>query len=129
MVLNTSPTSGADLSVQMSATPEPISVTQNLTYTVQAINAGPQDATNFVLKDTLPTGMNFVSATSSQGSCAQANLVVTCTTTKLVSGSSMVATVVAVPTATGSAAVSANVSATEPDPSLGNNSASANFSQ
>jgi uncharacterized repeat protein (TIGR01451 family) len=124
VVLNTTPTSGADLSVQLSATPEPVSVTQNLTYTVQAINEGPQDATNFVLRDTLPVGVNFVSAKSNQGSCAQANLVVTCSTSKLVSGDNMVATVVVVPTATGSASSSANTSASETDPFLGNNSAS-----
>jgi len=124
VVLSTSPTSGADLSVQLSATPEPVSVTQNLTYTVQAINAGPQDATNFVLKDTLPAGVNFASATSNQGSCTQANLVVTCSASKLVSGGNIVATLVVVPTATGSANASANASASETDPSLGNNSAS-----
>ena len=124
VVLNTTPASGADLSVRISATPEPVSVTQNLTYTLQAINAGPQDATNFVLKGTLPAGVNYVSATSNQRSCAQANLVVTCSASKLVSGDNMVATLVVVPTATGSANVSANASASETDPSLGNNSAS-----
>jgi len=124
VVLNTTPASGADLSVRLSATPEPVSVTQNLTYTVQTINAGPQDATNFVLKGTLPAGVNFVSAKSDQGSCAQANLVVTCSANKVVSGGDMVATLVVVPTATGSANVSANASASETDPSLGNNSAS-----
>jgi uncharacterized repeat protein (TIGR01451 family) len=124
VVLNTTPASGADLSVWLSATPEPVSVTQNLTYTLQAINAGPQDATNFVLKGTLPAGVNYVSATSNQGSCAQANLVVTCSASKVVSGGDMVTTLVVVPTAAGSANVSANASASETDPSLGNNSAS-----
>ena len=124
VVLNTSPTSGADLSVRISATPEPVSVTQNLTYTLEAINAGPQDATNFVLEGTLPAGVNFASATSNQGSCTQANLVVRCSASKLVSGGNIVATLVVVPTATGSANVSANASASETDPSLGNNSAS-----
>jgi uncharacterized repeat protein (TIGR01451 family) len=124
VVLNTTPASGADLSVRLSATPEPVSVTQNLTYTLQAINAGPQDATNFMLKGTLPAGVNYVSATSNQGSCTQANLVVTCSASKLVSGDNIVATLVVVPTATGSANVSANASASETDPSLGNNSAS-----
>jgi uncharacterized repeat protein (TIGR01451 family) len=124
VVLNTTPASGADLSVRLSATPEPVSVTQDLTYSVQAINAGPQDATNFVLKGTLPAGVNFVSAKSDQGSCTQANLVVTCGASKLVSGGSIVATVVMVPTVTGSASVSTNASASETDPSLGDNSAS-----
>jgi uncharacterized repeat protein (TIGR01451 family) len=124
VLLNTSATSGSDLSARISATPEPVSVTQNLTYTVQAINSGPQDATNMVLKNTLPAGVNFASATSNEGSCAQANLVVTCNVSKLVSGDSLTATIVVIPTTTGSADDRASTSATETDTLLGNNSAS-----
>ncbi len=124
VMLNTSATSGSDLLARISATPEPVSVTQNLTYTVQALNSGPQDATNMVLKNTLPAGVNFVSATSNEGSCAQANLVVTCSISKLVSGDSLAASIVVIPTATGSADDTASASATETDTLLGNNSAS-----
>jgi uncharacterized repeat protein (TIGR01451 family) len=123
VMLNTSPTSGADLSVQIGAAPEPVSVTQHLTYTIQAINSGPQDATNVMLKETLPAGANFVSATSSQGSCTQASLVVTCTISKFVSGDSASAKIVVVPTVTGSATDSASLTATESDPISANNSA------
>jgi uncharacterized repeat protein (TIGR01451 family) len=124
VMLNTSSISGADLSVQISATPEPVSVTQNLTYTIQAVNSGPQDATNMVLKNTLPASVNFVSATSNKGSCAQANLVVTCNISKLVSGDNLAATLVVIPTAKGSVDDTASASATETDSLLGNNSAS-----
>jgi uncharacterized repeat protein (TIGR01451 family) len=124
VMLNTSATSGSDLSTRISATPEPVSVTQNLTYTVQAINSGPQDATNMVLKNTLPAGVNFASATSNEGSCAQANFVVTCNISKLVSGDSLTASIVVIPTATGSADDTASASAMETDTLLGNNSAS-----
>lgn len=124
VMLNTSATSGSDLSARISATPEPVSVTQNLTYMVQAINSGPQDATNMVLKNTLPAGVNFISATSSQGSCTQANLVVTCNISKLVSGDSLTASIIVIPTATGSADDTASASATETDTLLANNSAS-----
>lgn len=124
VMLNTSATSGSDLSARISATPEPVSVTQNLTYTVQAINSGPQDATNMVLKNTLPAGVNFISATSNEGSCAQANLVVTCNISKFVSGDGLTASIVVIPTATGSADDTASASATETDTLSGNNSAS-----
>ena len=124
VMLNTSSTPGADLSVQVSATPEPVSVTQNLTYTVRAINSGPQDATSIVLKNTLPAGVNFVSATTNQGSCTQADLVVTCNINKLVSGDSLTASIVVIPTATGSVDDTASASATETDAFLGNNNAS-----
>ena len=123
VMLNTSATSGSDLSAQISATPEPVSVTQNLTYTVQVINSGPQDATNMVLKNTLPTGVNVISATSNEGSCAQANLDVTCNISELVSGDSLTASIVVIPTVAGSADDSASVSSTETDTLLGNNTA------
>src|SRR4029077_4136785 len=124
VMMNTSAISGADLSAQISATPEPVSVTQNLTYTIQTINSGPQDATNMVLMNTLPASVNFVSATSNQGTCAQANLVVTCNISKLVSGDNLAATIVVIPTAKGSVDDTASASATETDSLLGNNSAS-----
>ncbi len=124
IAVNMSPTSGADLSVQVKAGPEPVSVTQNLTYTIPVINSGPQDATNVTLKDTLLAGVNFVSATITQGSCTQASLVVTCNVAKLVSGDAAVATIVVVPTTTGTASNTASVSATESDLVSGNNGAS-----
>jgi len=123
VMLNTSPTTGADLSVQISATPEPVSITQQLTYTVQAINSGPEDATNVTLKNTLPSGMNFVSANISQSNCTQASLVVTCTLSKFVSGDSTTLKMVVVPSVTGTAADTASISGTESDPTGANNSA------
>jgi uncharacterized repeat protein (TIGR01451 family) len=98
-------------------------VTQKLTYTVQAINSGPEDATNVTLKNTLPAGMNFVSANISQSSCAQASLVVTCTLSKFVSGDSATLTMVVVPSAPGTATDSASISGPESDPLTGNNDA------
>jgi uncharacterized repeat protein (TIGR01451 family) len=94
-----------------------------LTYTVQAINSGPEDANNVVLKNTLPTGMNFVSANISQSSCAQASLIVTCTLSKFVSGDSATLTMVVVPSAAGTAADSTTISGSESDPLTGNNDA------
>jgi len=124
VLLNTSPTSGADLSVAITAAPEPVSLTQHLTYTLQIINAGPQDATNVSLVQTLPVGVNFISASITQGSCVQSNLVVTCAVNKLVSGDSATATVIVVPTSTGSASTSATVSGAEVDPDTANNTVS-----
>jgi len=78
VVLNAFPTSGADLAVTASASSSALSVTQNLAYTVTLSNYGPQDATNVVLTDTLPSTVNFKSATSNQGTCTEAQLVVMC---------------------------------------------------
>ncbi len=43
--------------------PDPVSVGQNLTYTLTATNNGPSTSTNTVISDPLPTGLTFVSAT------------------------------------------------------------------
>jgi uncharacterized repeat protein (TIGR01451 family) len=124
VVLNTFPSSGADLSVQVTAIPEPVSATQSLTYTVALQNLGPQNATNVVLRDTLPTSVTFGSVAISQGSCTEAQLVVVCNISKLISGDTAVATIAVTPTATGTISNSANATATETDPNSANNSES-----
>jgi uncharacterized repeat protein (TIGR01451 family) len=125
VAINTFATSGADLAVAATASPAPVSVTQNLTYTVTLENRGPEDATNVVLTITLPGNVNFVSATSTEGTCSESNLVVTCDITKLVSGDAAIATIAVVPTATGNAMISVNAAANENDLNMANNSASA----
>jgi uncharacterized repeat protein (TIGR01451 family) len=121
VALNMNPTSGADLSVQAGASPDPVSVTQNLTYSIQVINSGPSDSTDTVLKDTLPSGMSFTSAETTLGSCTQASLVVTCAIGKIVSGDSANVTIVVVPSVTGSATNAATVSGSQPDLVSSNN--------
>jgi uncharacterized repeat protein (TIGR01451 family) len=59
----------ADLSVTKSDSPDPVQVGQLLTYTIQVSNLGPQDATGVTATDALPSHADFVSATSSAGTC------------------------------------------------------------
>ncbi len=47
-----------------------------LTYTITVPNAGPSPATNVIVTDDLPAGLQFVAATPSQGSCNAADPVV-----------------------------------------------------
>src|SRR3954447_3206067 len=72
------PPGSADLSITKSASPNPVSTGGALTYHLTVANAGPDQATNVVVKDNLPKGVTFVSATSSQGTCSQSNGTVTC---------------------------------------------------
>ena len=69
----------ADLSITKTASP---SVVQgnNLTYTIRVTNGGPNPATNVVVTDNLPAGsdVDFVSATSTAGSCQRTGNTVTC---------------------------------------------------
>jgi uncharacterized repeat protein (TIGR01451 family) len=60
----------ADLSVVKTDSPDPVTAGAALTYSIQVRNAGPDPATNVVVTDTLPKGVTFVSANSTQGSCA-----------------------------------------------------------
>jgi uncharacterized repeat protein (TIGR01451 family) len=59
----------ANLSVIKTGSPDPGFVNAPLTYAITITNAGPNPATGLRLIDTLPAGVNFVSATASQGSC------------------------------------------------------------
>ena len=60
---SSAPPPSADLSVNLAATPGPVVIGQDVTYTITADNAGPSVVNNAVLTDTLPAGATFVSAT------------------------------------------------------------------
>jgi uncharacterized repeat protein (TIGR01451 family) len=57
----------ADLSVTKAVSNPTPNVGDTITFTVTVNNAGPNAATNVVLKDQLPAGLTFVSATTSKG--------------------------------------------------------------
>ena len=113
----------ADLSLTKTDLPDPVSVGQNLTYTVTVTNLGPNDATSVVVDDTLPAGTTFVSASSTQGTCTQTGDMVTCTIGDLVNGSNAVVTIVVTPTTTGIITNTASATATEFDGDTTNNTA------
>jgi uncharacterized repeat protein (TIGR01451 family) len=118
----TTVTTSADLSITKSDSPDPVGVGQNLTYTLAVANAGPSDARNVSVTDTLPGGVSFVSATPSQGSCSQASGVVTCSLGTVADGATPSVTVVVTPGSNGTISNTASVSSTTSDPANGNNS-------
>jgi uncharacterized repeat protein (TIGR01451 family) len=67
-------TSRADLATTKTG-PEDAYVGQPITYTINVANLGPDDATDVVILDTLPTGATFLSA---PGFCSHTTGVVTC---------------------------------------------------
>jgi uncharacterized repeat protein (TIGR01451 family) len=68
----------ADLSVEQSDSPDPVSEDAELTYTISVRNLGPDAATDAELTDELSSQVSFVSATSSQGNCAHNGKTVRC---------------------------------------------------
>ena len=91
-------------------------------WTVQASNAGPSDATGVVVSDTLPAGFTFVSATGG-GTYSAVTNTVTWNVGALANGASTAVFTVnaTIPsTASGAAVNRARVAATTADPTAGN---------
>ncbi len=112
-----------DLSVGAFATPNPVAVGSNLTFTVSVTNQGPATATGVNLTDQLPPGLNFVSATPSQGACINNNGLVTCALANLTVGGIVTVTVTATPTVVGAFTNVAIVASGDTDFNLSNNMA------
>lgn len=111
----------ADLSVMKSDAPDPVSKGSALTYSVVVTNSGPGSAARVQLTDVLPADVQFVSVTSSAGSCAEADGTVTCELGSLTSGANATVTIVVRPKKVGTITNTAQVSSISPDPNLANN--------
>src|ERR1044072_9276758 len=101
----------ADLSVTKTASPNPGQVGVPLSYRVIATNNGPAIATNVSVADTLPSGVTFVSATTTQGNC-NGTSTVNCNLGSLTVGASAIITIVVTPSSTGQINNSATVTGT-----------------
>ncbi len=112
----------ADLSISKTTTATQATTGDTITYTITVTNNGPDTATNVVVSDNLPAGLQYVSATPSQGSCAGTDPF-TCSLGTLLNGASATITLQALVTATsGTVANTATVTADTDDSTPGNNS-------
>ncbi len=94
-----------------------------LTYVITVVNNSADDATGVTVTDTLPSGVTFVSVTSSTGSCILSAGTVTCDLVMLNGGSSETVTLRVRADKVQQIINVASVSLNELDPNLANNSA------
>jgi uncharacterized repeat protein (TIGR01451 family) len=87
----------ADLDVDLKDSPDPVRRRQQLTYTATVTNDGPDTATSVELADALPSIVDFVSASASQGSCSGSRNI-SCQLGDLAAGDSVVVKIVVIPT-------------------------------
>ncbi|MGH9744909.1 MAG: InlB B-repeat-containing protein, partial [Candidatus Acidiferrales bacterium] len=113
---------GADMQVTMSAAPSPALQNSNLTYTIVVKNNGALSAANVAMTDAFPAGVNFVSSSSTVGTCS-GTTTVTCNLGTMTNGSNATITIVVKPTNTGALVNTVNVTSTTPDPVTSDNSA------
>jgi uncharacterized repeat protein (TIGR01451 family) len=114
----------ADLSIEKSDSKDPAATGRNLTYTLTVTNNGPDAAFNVIVTDTLPPGVDFVSATPSQGSCGRFGGVISCSLAGMVDGATATIDVVVIPRAAGLIQNVASVSSSTGDPVGANDTAS-----
>ena len=120
------PVPTANLGLSMSATPNPVLTGQNLTYTMNLSNAGPDTANNTKIINPLPQNTTYVSSNPSQGSCAVASGTLTCNLGSLTANGTASLALVLTSSVAGTITNSASATATESDPDTANNTASDN---
>src|SRR5439155_506878 len=123
--VSTTVTEIADLSVAKTG-PANVNAVQNLTYTITVTNNGPSDASTVMVRDTLPAGVTFVSA--SNGGTLAAGVVTWPAATTLANGPSLprALPVTAPPTGTLLNVARADAATADPDSTNNNGSAPAN---
>jgi uncharacterized repeat protein (TIGR01451 family) len=111
-----------DLALTKSDSPDPVVAGNNLTYTIRVENPGTLPATNVVVTDNLPSGVDFVSATG--GTCQRTGNTVTCELGQLNAATTATVTIVVKTKKEGTLSNTASVTSPE-DIALANNTATA----
>ncbi|HEY6337463.1 MAG TPA: C25 family cysteine peptidase [Candidatus Sulfotelmatobacter sp.] len=112
----------ADMAIVKTATPNPVSQGDTITYTLAVTNNGPASATNVTVVDTLPTEVTYLSVTTTAGTCSEAGGTVTCLLGTMANGGTATVTVLTIAGVPGVVSNTATVSADQTDPNPVNNS-------
>lgn len=112
----------ADLSLTTHANPQPPELNSPLTYTIQVTNLGPGVSVDVRLENILPVGVDFLSASSTVGSCTFSNGTINAQLGSLPSNVSAAVTIVVTPRIIGSLTNKVFVSSVNLDSNVTNNS-------
>jgi len=115
--------SASDLSLGMTATPQPGIAAAQLTYTLWLTNNGPATATSVSVADTLPAGVSFVSATTATGGATNVSGVVTWTVGSMANGATASLALTVIPSSDGTITNTAVASSAVSDLFTQNNTA------
>jgi uncharacterized repeat protein (TIGR01451 family) len=128
----------ANLQLTMTDAPNPITIGDNVTYSLAVTNLGPDFATNVTVTNTLPSGMTLLSATPSTGTCVATSTIptgtcvgtsaITCSLGTMTLSQTNTITIVAQATAAGTPINCASVTASGPDFDENNNTTAVNTS-
>lgn len=121
---NTTIQLGADLQFTKLATPDPVIAGNTVFYYLKVKNAGPSNA-NVTITDTLPSGVAYQSAVTSQGSCTHSAGVVTCSLGIVPYDGIAQVTLSAIALVGGVQSNSATASSPTPDPTPADNTSTA----
>lgn len=113
----------ANVALANVAAPEPVVIGSNLTYTLTVTNAGPNNALNVVVSDSLPAGISYVSGAASQGTVNQSSGTVTASLGTVLPGTTATVTINATPTSAGVVTNAATVVTASSDGNSANNTA------
>jgi len=116
-------TSVNDVSVTLTAAPNPVLCGSNLTYSIAVSNLGPAWATSVTVTDPVPANVTFNSATPSQGACTNQGGRIICGLGTLDSNATATVSISVTPTLAGALTNTVTITASEPDTNSGNNAA------
>jgi len=114
-----------DLALSMTDSPDPVLAGTTLTYTLTVTNNRQARVDGVLVTNTLPAGVNFISAIPSQGSCSQAGGLVVCDLGRLEDAARATITMTVTPIGGPLITNTATVTARGPEITPGNNNASA----